>query len=79
MPRLHTRSVSAMIRANTRPDTELEIHYRKLNRIACDQGVKEREERYPTLTPENAQEAIDFQTRRIAEIYSELLIQELDS
>ncbi len=38
------------------------------HRAAAEQAMREREARWPTLTAENAQEAIAWQTARIAEL-----------
>lgn len=37
-------------------------------RAACEQAVKEREARFPVLTPENAAEALAWQEQRIREL-----------
>lgn len=74
--RSYLGSMASMIRENMRPDTALEIHHRILRNRAAEQAIREREEKYPELT--HAQEAINWQTKRITEIYSEYLTQELE-
>jgi hypothetical protein len=48
-------------------DTAGDIAERVTARAAGEQAIREREERYPVLTTENAREAMAFQERRIAE------------
>lgn len=55
-------------RVSPRPDSAEQIAERIRHRAACDQAVREREQRFPTLTTENAAEAIAWQTARIAEL-----------
>jgi hypothetical protein len=51
--------------ANQRPDSAEEVVERRLRRAAGEQAVKERQEKFPVLTAENADEAIRFQEARI--------------
>lgn len=57
--------------AQQRPDTEQDIARRAADREISAKAVLERVERWPILTPWNAQEAIDWQTARIAELRRE--------
>ncbi len=49
-------------------DTPEAIAERKRHSAACGRAVKEREQRFPVLTPENAAEAIAWQEARIREL-----------
>lgn len=49
-------------------DTPETIAERGRYRTAAEQAVREREARYPVLTPENAREAIAWQEMRIKEL-----------
>lgn len=49
-------------------DTAEQVAERIRHRAACEQALREREERFPVLTAENAREAIAWQDARIAEL-----------
>jgi hypothetical protein len=55
-------------RVSPRADTDEAIAERISHRAACERAVREREDRFPVLTPENAVEAIAWQTARITEL-----------
>jgi hypothetical protein len=67
--------VGWFIRAKMRDDATANsperIAERLRHRAACDAARADREREYPVLTADNAQEAIDFQERRIREILEE--------
>lgn len=54
--------------SNGAPDTVDTIAERARHRAAGEQAHREMLERFQPLTPENAAEAIAWQTRRIAEL-----------
>ncbi len=51
-------------RIENRPDTAEEIAERISSRQACERAVTDREARYPTITAENAAEALYYQEER---------------
>lgn len=53
-------------RVSPRADTPAEIAARRLEREACTLGVSDRAARYPTLTADNAEAALEYQEARIA-------------
>ena len=59
-------SMRNLIAANQRPDTTAAVAERVRVREAAKCGVVDREIKYPTLTGENAREAIAYQEERIA-------------
>jgi len=69
--------VGNLVREKSRADAYEATHqeevlaWRNAARVAGEQSIKEREERYPVLNAENAAEAIEFQQRRFAEIVKE--------
>lgn len=63
--------IGRSVRQAQRPDTAAEIDERARRIKACDQARQEREQKFPTLTPENAAEAIRWQEARIHELLSE--------
>lgn len=54
------------------PDTREQVAERVRHRAASERAVKEREERFPVLTAENARAAMDWQEARIKELEAEL-------
>lgn len=60
-----------IIRQQMKPDAPGASEERERYRGIADQAVQEREERFGSLTPENAQAAMDWQAERIAELYEE--------
>lgn len=56
------------VRESMRPDTAEAVAERIRHRVLCDQAVREREARFPTLTALNAGEAIAWQDARIREL-----------
>lgn len=54
--------------SNGRPDTAETIAERVRHREACEQAHRETLERFQGITPDNAAEAIAWQTQRIAEL-----------
>ncbi len=55
---------------NGPPDTSDTIAERIRYRAVAEQAVREREERYPILTAENAADAMKWQEARIRELLS---------
>lgn len=51
-----------------RPDTAADVSYRIAARAAGEQAVRERAERFPQLTAENAGEALAWQESRLREL-----------
>lgn len=51
-----------------RQDTQADINHRIAARHAGEQAVRERAERFPVLTANNAQAAIDWQKQRLREL-----------
>lgn len=51
-----------------RKDTTADIDWRKRHNAALAQAVQDRKERYPVLTTENAEDAINYQEQRIKEL-----------
>ena len=49
-------------------DTPERVAERARHRKACERAVREREEKFPSLTAENAAEAMRWQEKRIAEL-----------
>ena len=59
------RRIGTMMRANTRPDTPADIEWRTKSREAAQAAISDREAKYPTLTADNAAEAIRYQEQRV--------------
>ena len=60
-----------LIAANARPSTADEIAERRRYQAAREQMQRERAERYPIITADNAEEVIAWQDRRLAELLRE--------
>jgi hypothetical protein len=60
------RTIRALQLAQQRPDTAEDIRQRLIRRAAAERGMADREERFPNLTPFNADAAIRYQEERIA-------------
>ncbi len=65
--RRHYREVGGFYAKDTPEATE----ERKRHREACEQAVREREAKFPVLTPDNVAEAIAWQEARIQELLKE--------
>lgn len=63
--RRHYRAVSP------REDTPADVAWRLADNKAREKASAERRERYPVITPENFEEATDFQERRRRELLAE--------
>lgn len=57
-----------LLRQLMQPDPPGAVEERLRQRAASQKAIAERQVRWPVLTTENAQEAIDWQTARIAEL-----------
>lgn len=57
--------------SNGGPDTAETVSERVRHRAACEQAHRETLERFQGITPENAAEAIAWQTKRIEELTRE--------
>lgn len=55
-------------RVSPSPDTAEQIAERIKHRAVCEQAVREREKRFPVLTPENAGDALAWQAERIKDL-----------
>jgi len=54
-----------------RRDTAASREYRRKRALVVDRVIAERAELYPIITPDNAQEIIDWQSGRIEELMNE--------
>lgn len=63
--------IGAMMARNNRPDTAADIAWRRRHNSACEQANRETRERYPNLTADNVDEALAFQSGRIAALMVE--------
>ena len=62
------RTMRSLIQAKNRPDDPETVEYRTRFLSASRQAQRETAERFPTITPDNAQAAIDYQEMRIREL-----------
>lgn len=60
------RTIRASQLAQQRRDTPAEIAWRVISRQAAEAAIAERQAKYPTLDETNADEALRYQTERIA-------------
>lgn len=63
--------IGAMMARNNRPDTTADVAWRLRHNAACEQANLETRERYPNLTAENVDAALDFQAGRIKSLMGE--------
>ena len=62
---------SKLLRDLQRPDTHAQVAERIAYRTAAERAVREREEKFGPVTPENFQEQISWQEARIRELTKE--------